>query len=90
MWRGQHQAQEAGHHQGPRDPEAGGCADGQVGGAHTLAQDIARHTRVKPGVTRLHLKNESQSEEPKSETETRIVRDNKTNLGTEYRHYFRI
>ena len=56
MWRGQHQAQEAGHHQGPRDPEAGGGADGQVGGAHTLAQDVARHTRVETRVSRAHLK----------------------------------
>ena len=54
---GQHQAQEADHqHQGRTDHEAGGGADGQVGGAHTLAQDVARNTGVKPGVSRPHLK----------------------------------
>ena len=36
--------------------EAGGEADGQVGGAHTLPQDVARNTRIEPGVTRLYLK----------------------------------
>ena len=54
---GQHQPQEAGHHHhGHTDMERGGGADGQVGGAHTLAQDVARNTRVKPGVSRAHLK----------------------------------
>ena len=57
MMRGQHQPQEADHHhQGRTDQGAGGVADGQVGGAHTLAQDVARNTRVKPGVSRPHLK----------------------------------
>ena len=36
--------------------EAGGEADGQVGGAHTLPQDVARHTRVETRVSRAHLK----------------------------------
>ena len=34
---------------------AGGGADLEVGGARALAQDVARHAAVEPGVGRRHL-----------------------------------
>ena len=53
MWRQEaegEQQQEGGGGGGAR-----GGANLEVGGAHALAQDVARHAAVEPGVGRRHL-----------------------------------